>query len=329
MLCDEDQELEVTDVNDEAPEIGDESQLKKQELESTMVDQDDEAVEMATRFLLSVVRLRGVKIDRLRFLTTELHRSGVSPELIAQTVAHGPAKAGVEPEIIDEVAERVIRFETRKSTAASFATGMPGGLAMIGTVPADVTQFYAHAFRIMQKLAYVYGWHDFIKDTENVDDETLGILASFLGIMMGASGAANALNSILQTAVKPAVQRNIAKKALTKTIWYPVLKKTLKFIGINVTKQSLAKSVAKAVPIVGGIVSGGITHATLTGQSSRLKDHLEELAPPMVDIEDMAAQVSLILAAAEDDQRWGETGRKKARHMLSSIKERVSTDKSE
>lgn len=199
---------------------------------------------------------------------------------------------------------------------------------MIGTVPADVTQFYAHAFRIMQKLAYVYGWHDFIKDTENVDDETLGILASFLGIMMGASGAANALNSILQTAVKPAVQRNIAKKALTKTIWYSVLKKTLKFIGINVTKQSLAKSVAKAVPIVGGIVSGGITHATLTGQSSRLKDHLEELPPPMVDIEDVSSQVSLILAVAEDDQRWGETGRKKARHMLPSIKERVSTDKS-
>lgn len=114
MLCDEDKELAVTDVNDGAPEIGDESQLKKHELEPTMIDQDYEAVEMATRFLLSVVRLRGVKIDRLRFLTTELHRSGVSPELIAQAVAHGPAKAGVEPEIIDEVAERVIRFETRK-----------------------------------------------------------------------------------------------------------------------------------------------------------------------------------------------------------------------
>lgn len=52
--------------------------------------------------------------------------------------------------MLDDVAESVINFETGKSTALSFAAGLPGGFAMIGTVPADITQFYVHAFRIMQ-----------------------------------------------------------------------------------------------------------------------------------------------------------------------------------
>ena len=35
---------------------------------------------------------------------------------------------------------------------------------MAGTIPADMTQYYVHAFRIMQKLAYLYGWQTFLKN---------------------------------------------------------------------------------------------------------------------------------------------------------------------
>jgi hypothetical protein len=40
------------------------------------------------------------------------------------------------------------------------AAGIPGGLAMLGTAPADFAQFYAHVFRVAQKLAYVSGRKD-------------------------------------------------------------------------------------------------------------------------------------------------------------------------
>lgn len=42
------------------------------------------------------------------------------------------------------------------------------------------------------------------------------------------------------------------------------------------TKEVFAKGVSKAVPIIGGVVSGGITFATLRPMGMRLVDTLEE-----------------------------------------------------
>lgn len=275
------------------------------DIDGKISEQDEELAAMAKKFIFSIIRLRGVKIDRAHFLVTELHRCSISREQIEQAVAHGPKASGVDSEVIKEIAERAINFETRKSTAASFAAGLPGGFAMIGAIPADVTQFYVHAFRIMQKLAYIHGWQDFITGIDDVDDETLGLLAAFLGVMMGVSGAASTLSKFLQSTVTPAVNRNIAKQALTKTVWYVPMKKVLKIIGINVTKQSFARSVSKVVPIVGGIASGGITYTVLTSQSNRLKDHLETLPPPAFDATDISMSVDMILntTAAEPESR--------------------------
>ena len=43
----------------------------------------------------------------------------------------------------------------RRTTALSFAAGIPGGLAMAATIPADVAQFFGMALRLAQELAYL------------------------------------------------------------------------------------------------------------------------------------------------------------------------------
>jgi hypothetical protein len=60
---------------------------------------------------------------------------------------------------------------------------------------------------------------------------------------------------------------------------------------VQVTKQSFAKTVSKVVPVVGGVVSGGLTFVTLRIQSKRLMEHLRELPPPNVDAEVYLAAV--------------------------------------
>lgn len=90
----------------------------------------------------------------------------------------------------------------------------------------------------------------------------------------------------------PAVQKQIAQKALTKTVWYTPMKKTLAFIGVKVTKDSFAKTVTKAVLVVGGVISGSITLVALKSQSVRLLVHLREMPPPGAD----AAEYASILA---------------------------------
>ncbi|STY68630.1 hypothetical protein [Micrococcus luteus] len=252
--------------------------------------QDEEAIRYGTEFLKAVLRLRGVQIDREQFLASELHKRGVALRDIARAVEGNPASAGIPLETLDEIASAAISLETRKSSALSFAAGLPGGFAMLGTVPADVTQYYVHAFRVMQKIAYLYGWQAFLDDVKSVDDETLAKLAGFLGIMMGVGGASASVTAFAAQVAAPAIQKNVAGKALTKTVWYGPMKQTLRLVGIKVTKDSFAKAATKVVPLAGGVISGGMTFVTLKTQSQRLAKHLREIPPPGVD-------ASLYLAA--------------------------------
>lgn len=260
-------------------------------IKAMLDEQDSEAEQFAIAFLKKVIRLRGVRIDRAKFLRSELHKRGIGATEIDRAIAENPAAAGISLALLDEVAESGIDFETAKSTALSFAAGLPGGFAMFGTVPADITQFYVHAFRVMQKIAYIYGWKSFLQDIDDIDDETLGKLAAFLGVMMGVGGASVSVSRFAVQVARPAIQKKIASVALTKTAWYLPMKQTLRIIGIQVTKQSFAKTVTKVVPVVGGVVSGGLTFVTLNIQSKRLMTHLRELPPPNVDAKEYLASV--------------------------------------
>lgn len=152
--------------------------------------QEAEAEHRGLDFLTKIVRLPGVRIRRDEFLRQELAKVHASDDIIARSLDTNPAAAGVPLAVLDGLAEETISYETNKSAAISFAAGIPGGFAMLAAIPADLTQYYAHALRIMQKLAYLYGWHDLVSDADQNDDDTIGVLAVFFGVMLGVGGAA-------------------------------------------------------------------------------------------------------------------------------------------
>lgn len=253
--------------------------------------QEEEAQRYAIAFLKKVMRLKGVAIVREHFLRSEFRKRKVPSKQVKLAVATSPATAGIAPEIIDSIARDVIDFETKKSTVLSFSAGLPGGLAMLGTIPADVTQYYVHAFRIMQKLAYLYGWQSFIDDCDEMDDETLSTFALLLAVMIGVSGANSALTAFSKT-VQANVAKKVANKALTKTAYYPVVKKVLATIGVKVNKTVFGEAVAKVVPVVGGFVSGGLTFVSLKGGSKRLMRELMGLPQATEPVESGSAELS-------------------------------------
>jgi len=53
------------------------------------------------------------------------------------------------------VVERTIKWP-----AVSFAAGLPGGLALAATIPADTIQYFGMALRLAQEIAYLYGEDD-------------------------------------------------------------------------------------------------------------------------------------------------------------------------
>ena len=137
---------------------------------------------------------------------------------------------------------------------------------------------------------------------DEVDDETIGVLAVFFGVMLGVGGAAQSLTAFARSVAVPAFQKQVTKQALTKTSWYPVMQPCLRYIGINLTKKGFAQGVSKAIPLIGGAVSGGMTFVSLQSQSHRLKNHLRELPAPGVDAEVWKQAVS---DATPDDQEPG------------------------
>lgn len=73
------------------------------------------------------------------------------------------------------------------------------------------------------------------------------------------------------------VMKTVPNKALTKTLWYPILKKVLRIFGVNLTKGGLAKGMGKFIPILGGIISGGLTFATMKPMGESLQKELSKL----------------------------------------------------
>lgn len=216
-----------------------------------------------------------VHIDRKKFLFKELIKF-CPKEQVDIAIQNNPAYAGIEISTIDKIANSCINYETNKVSSISFAAGIPGGFAMAGTIPADITQYFAHILRILQKLIYLYGWEEILPEDGSIDDDTSNIITLFVGVMFGVNGAASTITKISASAAQKA-SKNIAAKALTKGTLYPIVKKIAQALGVKMTKDIFARGVSKAIPIIGGIASGGLTYITYKPMAYKLKKHLETL----------------------------------------------------
>ena len=231
--------------------------------------------------LKAALNLPGVQINRTEFLRKELSKN-FKPEIVNLAIERNPAYAGISIEQIEKIAKSCINHETRNVSLISTAAGIPGGFAMLGTVPADAAQYFAHIIRILQKLVYLYGWKELYNATGEFDDETTDKLTLFIGVMFGVSAANAAVTKIAQSAALK-TEKALVNKALTKGVIYPVVKNIASILGIKMTKEIFAKGVGKLIPIVGGIVSGGLTYATFKPAANNLKVHLKKL--PTADVE--------------------------------------------
>lgn len=229
-----------------------------------------------SQVLDAAAKLPGVRINRAAYLRTALKRH-CTDEQIERAIALSPAAAGISPMVIREVANTSIGYETSKVTGLSTLAGIPGGFAMIGTVPADLAQYMGHMLRISQKLAYIYSWPDLFADGgEEIDEATESMLILFVGVMFGVQLAQGGV-----TKVAAMIAANVAKKlpqqALTKGVLYPIVKKVAGYLGVSMTKKLFAGGIAKAIPVIGALFSGGLTLGTFLPMSKRLQRHLASL----------------------------------------------------
>ncbi len=240
------------------------------------LDANNEGTVDIQDIIILAIKLPGVHITRESFLRKELFKN-YPPEVIDDAVARTPALAGISEADIDRIADEVIKFERNCVSGISVALGVPGGAAMAATIPADVVQYYGYTLRAIQKLLYLYGFPEIDSDGEGIslDSETINRIVVCLGVMNGVAGANNAVKALAK-ALSVGVEKKLIAAALTKGTLYPILKSTLKWFGVKLTKEIFAKTVKNAIPVVGGIVGGGITFLSFKPCCMRLKDVLTD-----------------------------------------------------
>lgn len=240
-----------------------------------MVNEIEPAGTKFTQALGAAARLPGVRVSRDQYLRAAL-RHYCTPEQIEAAVQTSPAAAGVPESVLTDVANTSIKYETSHAAGLSALAGLPGGFALVGTIPADLAQYMGHLLRISQKLAYVYGWPDLFGDEEDLDEATEGILTLFVGVMFGVQVAQGGVAKVAEM-MAGNVLRKLPQKALTKGVVYLVVKKVAAYLGVKLTKKTFASGVAKSIPVAGAALSGGLTFVTFLPMSKKLQSHLESL----------------------------------------------------
>lgn len=219
----------------------------------------------------SVIQIPGVRVSRRDFLYSSFGKLTDNPELL---IEQGPVAAGISRDVLDRLAQKLILTRTSESSFASFLAGLPGGFAAAATIPADVMQFFAIALRTAQELSYLYGADDLWEDGAVDDERVRNQLILYCGVMFGVSGAAAGVRAFsVRFAVTAA--KKLQRQALTKTFWYPLIKQICKSVGIKITKTTVSKGVEKVIPVIGGVVSGGLNFVSMLPMTRRLQHTLE------------------------------------------------------
>ena len=239
--------------------------------ERLMMKIDADAMAHKTLQTITVLaKLPVVRVDRESFLRKQFKDS----EYLDQILEYGPQSV-YTPESLRKKADKIIAFQANKTSLASFLAGLPGNpAAMAAAGGADVVQYFGFALNMAQQLAYLFGDEDlFSDDFGQLSEQTQVRIIAYLSAMLGVSGSATLITSVSRSA-GVVLGKRVAAQALTKTIWYPALKKAMAAIGVKITKQTVGRVVTKAVPVLGGVVSGGITYVTFRPMGRRFADML-------------------------------------------------------
>ena len=234
----------------------------------------------AEEIVRKAMKVPGIRINRARFLRRELKL--FFPEAtVSLAIRYNPAAAGIPPEKINGIAQGVINREANKVTGLSLLASLPGSAlpaAVAGAVAADVVAYFTHILKVIQELAYLYGFEDFGLDGDEIDPETMDDIMVFLGVMFSIRDSGPVLEKMAGTAAKKTVKRTVkklVKRSLKKKAVLPEAGKIIAKIGIKLTNQMLADAAASAIPVAGGVASGILMYALFKPRCMKLKRKLK------------------------------------------------------
>jgi len=239
------------------------------------IDQNGDGQITIEDVIIMGLKIPGIRINRSEFLRKEFSKN-YSKEVVENIIQYNPAHENISSDTIEKIANDVIQYERLCVSGISTALSAPGGFAMVATLPTDIAQYYGYMLRAMQKLLYLYGFPEIdIKENQILDSETMNTIIICMGVMYGVAGANTALKSMAK-ALGLGVEKKLINKALTKGTIYPIVKSVAKWFNVRMTKEIFAGFFKKSIPVVGGLIGGGITYLSFKPCCEKLKNTLKD-----------------------------------------------------
>ena len=239
------------------------------------IDQNGDGQITIEDVIIMGLKIPGIRINRSEFLRKEFSKN-YSEEVVENIIQYNPAHENISSDAIEKIANDVIQYERLCVSGISTALSAPGGFAMVATLPTDIAQYYGYMLRAMQKLLYLYGFPEIdIKENQILDSETMNTIIICMGVMYGVAGANTALKSMAK-ALGLGVEKKLINKALTKGTIYPIVKSVAKWFNVRMTKEIFAGFFKKSIPVVGGLIGGGITYLSFKPCCEKLKNTLKD-----------------------------------------------------
>ena len=239
------------------------------------VDQNGDNQITIEDVIIMGLKIPGIKINRSEFLKKEFSKK-YTGEVVENIIKFNPAHENISLDVIDKIADDVIQYERLCVSGISTALSAPGGFAMVATLPTDIAQYYGYMLRATQKLLYLYGFPEIdVKDEQLIDSGTMNTFIICMGVMYGVAGANTALKSIAK-ALGLGVEKKLIQTALTKGTIYPIVKSVAKWFNVRMTKEIFAGFFKKSIPVVGGLIGGGLTYLSFKPCCEKLKDALHD-----------------------------------------------------
>ena len=225
------------------------------------------------KLMSAILNLPGAKVDRVEFLVKAL-RPHCTDEEIKKAALQRPIDV-ISEKLAAKIADEYITKETEKATLISTVTGIPGGASVFVAIPIDLVQYYYHTVIIAQKLAYLYGYPDLRDRTGKMKPSAYGLLLIFLGVMLGSDASTRAVKKVARTLSQDATS-HLPQVNVPAVVWLPIAESMSKWIRGKVFKRSLTKRLIKAVPMLGGVVTGCLTYMSFKPNAKRLQKVMAE-----------------------------------------------------
>ncbi len=222
--------------------------------------------------VILVLRTPGMKIDRAKFLETQL-KAKYTQETVNKAVASSPVKAGIPLEELDQLATACISAEADKAHRISKDRSIPESVAIVTT--------YGIMLRTVQELLYLYGFPDLglSRESETIDAGVQNILILCIGVIYGIEGADDAIRAVAK-AMGTGVDKSLLQKALTKGAIQPFVINVGKWFAAKMAKE-VGAGLLKKIPFAGGLLADtilgtGLTKFSFATSCSQLKDVLRD-----------------------------------------------------